>query len=416
MTYAKGFDFGNIAEAEKEETVQKQEQKTPGMDLTQRKNVSLNLENLMYQQKTEEKEVIESKTPQTQTLKELLEQARAAEINYHYIKVVELLNKAALKTLDADYQIYIPVIYSRLAYAYHKVADYENAINFYQKSQKTYEERSDFAKVSQIKYRIARIYSDTFKIENAKELFLQISQDEAASVNLRVKSFLQLANIEEGLSNNSAAFSYYKSAIEFADETVDVETLSEIYFKYALAFDDRNDVKSAIEYYSKCIELNSDYRVNKFLSPTYSNIATLYMDKNDLQNAVLNYVKAFEIDKASKNTEGMYYSASKLAAVLQRRQPEEALGYFHIALDCAKQTKDVFYIVSASLAIGDFYYDRKQDEYSLKHYLFALDLANKNFSKDNIDKINIRINDIKFRMGVDRFDKLAEIIREKNNE
>jgi len=37
-------------------------------------------------------------------------------------------------------------------------------------------------------------------------------------------------------------------------------------------------------------------------------------------------------------------------------------------------------------------------------------------SKDNIDKINVRINDIKFKMGVEKYDNLVDIIREQEHE
>ena len=162
--------------------------------------------------------------------------------------------------------------------------------------------------------------------------------------------------------------------------------------------------------------MGNDDKTNKFLSSAYSNLATLDLEKNDTENAIKNYTKAYDIDKSNANVEGMYYSASKLASILQKKQPEAALEHLHTALDCAKLTKDVFYIVTSSLAIGDYYYDRRQNEFALKHYIYALDLATARLSKDNIDKINVRINDIKFKMGVEKFDNLVDIIREKENE
>ena len=92
--------------------------------------------------------------------------------------------------------------------------------------------------------------------------------------------------------------------------------------------------------------------------------------------------------------------------------PEKALKYYNSALNCAKLTKDVFYMVSASLAIGDFHYDKNQSETALKHYIYALDLAKTGLSQENIDKINVRINDIKFKLGVEKFENLVEIIRQ----
>ena len=148
------------------------------------------------------------------------------------------------------------------------------------------------------------------------------------------------------------------------------------------------------------------------MSPTYSNLAALYLEKNDTQKAIDNYSKAYDVDKLNDNLEGMYYSSSKLAAMTQKIMPEKAFEYYNAALDCAKLTQDVFYMVSAALALGDFHYDRNQSETALKHYIYALDLAKTGLSQENINKINIRVNDIKFKLGVEKFEKLVEIIRE----
>lgn len=428
LSYAKVFDFADKDKIN--EATAKGEDKKPTtsqIDLTQRKNISINLENLPFQAKNkpqvakinagsfiEKREEVEEE--EVLSLKELIEQAKQADEQYDYPKVIDLYKKALSLKNDKDYQLHLPLIYTKLAHACQKIADYETSLKYYELAQNLYENSQNFSKANYIKFNVAKIFYEIYKIEKAKELFFDTAKSKESPADLVVKSYIQLANIEDGLSNSQKAFEYYKIAVELSDETMDIETLSELYFKYALAVDDKNDVKTAIDFYNKCINLSADFKANKFLSPSYSNIATLYLEKNDIENAVKNYSKAYEIDKNSNNLEGMYDSSSKLASILQRRQPEAALGHFNAALDSAKLTKDIFYIVSASLAIGDYLYDRKQNEIALKHYLYALDLAINNFSQDNINKINIRINDIKFRLGVEKYDQLVDIIRKQEYE
>lgn len=407
------------------------------IDLDHRKNININLENLPYKnvakiipnQKnktspiqairtgthSEHNFVENAKFPEFENLSlvELMEQIKYSENNYNYPRVIDLGKKALTMEFDNDYQNYLPIIYIKLAHAFQKIANQEEALKYYTLARNVYDKAENKVKLNQVKFNMANIYYETFKIEKAKQLFLEIAQSTGVPPTLIVKSYIQLANIEEGLSNVQNAFEYYKLAIEVSNESMDIKVLSELYFKYALALDDKNDSKSAIEFYNKCINLSDDYKINKFLSPTYSNIATLYMEKNDTENAVNTYAKAFKIDKQSNNIEGMYDSASKLASILQRKQPEAAREYFETALDCARQIKDVFYIVSASLAFGDYYYDQQQNEIALKYYINALDLAQNSFSQDNINKINIRINDIKFRLGVEKFENIVEIIKEQ---
>lgn len=412
LSYSKVFDVPEkISLTDSKEEKEEKSLVSSPIDYTQRKNIQINLENLPFQKK--ETEVEEE---QNLTLKELMKMVKQADMTYQYVKVVGLCQKALLLKSDSDYQLYLPKIYSKMAYAYQKNADYENALKYYEILQEHYIRANEFSKVIPIKFNIAKIYYETYKIEKASEMFLKVINSDLTTKNLVVKAYIELINIEESIPDVNKAYEYCKSAIENADETVDEEILSELYFKYALMADDKNDVKSAIEFYNKCINLNGDYRVNKFLSPSYSNIAVLYLEKNDYENAVKNYKKAYEIDKQSNNVEGIYYSASKLADILRKIKTDEALEYFNIALDCAKLLKDNFYIVSASLAIGDFYYDKNKNEFALKHYLYAHDLAQNSLSRDNINKINIRINDIKFRIGVEKFDNLVDIIRAQVNE
>jgi len=419
MSYAQGLDFGNKTKAEEdEERIKKQ--KTQGIDLTQRKNVSINLENLPYQDKTQTvkaQNVYHEELTNTQDLRELVKQIKRAELNYHYASIIELGIKALSLKDDENYQTYLPLIYTKMAHSYQKIANYENSLRYYNLAQEIYNEKGNVVKASYVKLNIARIFYETYKLDIAKELLLEIVNAEQNPDNLKAKAYIQLAELEENQSNTDNAFEYYKRAIELSNESsTDISTLSELYFKYALALDDKNDLRKAVEFYKKCIELGNDDKTNKFLSSAYSNLATLDLEKNDTENAIKNYTKAYDIDKSNANVEGMYYSASKLASILQKKQPEAALEHLHTALDCAKLTKDVFYIVTSSLAIGDYYYDRRQNEFALKHYIYALDLATARLSKDNIDKINVRINDIKFKMGVEKFDNLVDIIREKENE
>lgn len=424
LSYSKVFDFTENKAASKYEIKEKTENKqatasNTSLDLTQRKNIQINIENLPFSEKEKKPSDIiatvkfEEPSQENFTIKDIFESAKIAESKYDYTRVIDLFKEALLMKNDKNYQIILPLIYSKLAHAYQKIAKYENSLKYYELLQNIHENAQDFIKVNNVKFNIARIFYETYKLDKAKELLLEIISSKSCSEVIAVKSYLQLANLEESMSNSQNAYDYYKKAIELSDETMSEEVLTELYFKYALAMDDRNDTKIAIEFYNKCINVNGNAQINKFLSPTYSNIATLYLEKNDIENAIKNYIKAYEIDKQDNNLEGMYYSSSKLASILQRKQPEKALEYLNDALDCAKLTKDIFYIVSASLSIGDFHYDKNQNEIALKYYMNALNLAKNSFSQDNINKIKIRVNDIKFKIGVEKFNKLVELIKEE---
>lgn len=441
LAYAKGleFDYGHLQpknKTEKSPQTQTEQQTDQQADLSSQPNVknpdlsNLNLKDLPFQLSPEEMNLLDVKGDKAEaeefvfesdkieseeeifSLTELIERAQAAEDAYHYMKAVDLYQKALECEADENYSLQLPIIYTRMARIYQKISDSENALKYYLLTQKFYENAKEFIKANYIKLNISKIFYDGYKFDKTKETLLDILKFEGNPAILKVKTYLQLANLEMNLSNSKDAFENYKKAIELSNDAMDVETLSELYFKYALVLDDKNESESAIEFYEKCINLGAESDLNKFLSSAYSNIAALYLEKNDNNSAVKNYLKSYEIDRQNNNYDGMYYSASKLATALQRKYPEEALKFFNKALECAKMLNDTFYIASASLAVGDFYYDKKQDEIALKHYVYALELVKNEFSKDNLDKIKMRINDIKFRMGEEGFAQAMEKIGE----
>ena len=84
----------------------------------------------------------------------------------------------------------------------------------------------------------------------------------------------------------------------------------------------------------------------------------------------------------------------KLAEINSSRNPDKTLQYLKKAKTCAVELNETFYIASSDVALGDYYYKRKDYKNALSCYKNAHSLAVNNFTKDNILKIETRINDI----------------------
>lgn len=436
LNYSTGIDFDykfkslkddNSSKNKNDDEKQKPLPKIFFGDLSSVKNVSLNLNNLPFDMDPEQNSQTEKSDDkafkhfkdvnqeENFNIRELLGFVKHAESGYLYVRVIELCKKALMLESDPDYSKALPLLYKKIANAHEKIADYDNALSFYELAQKVYEKMHNFVEVNYIKLHIAHIFYETYRLENARQLLLEIINTEGNPKVLNVQAYLQLANLESSLSDINLSSKYYKRAIELSDESMGLEILSELYFKYALVLDDNNDAKAAVEYYEKCINLPTKDAVNKYLSEAYSNIATLYFERNNNELAIENYLKAYEIDEANNNYDGMYYEASKLATAFLKEKSDEALTFLRKSLDCAQCLNDIFYIASALLAIGDFFYDKNQNDCALEHYVYAYDLVKDAFSKDNIAKIKMRINDIRFRMGEESFNSAMLDLKEKNN-
>ena len=194
-------------------------------------------------------------------------------------------------------------------------------------------------------------------------------------------------------------------------DSTDKKILSELYFKYALLCDDKNDPNKAVEYYKKCINLDSNPKININLSAALSNLAELYDEAGSSDFAAKYYLESLRIDELTRNFNGIYISSMKLAELYTVKDAEKAVKYFEKAKVCAKELGENFYLASTAIAIGDFYYNRNENEKALENYINAQEVAKDNFSKDNIEKIAQRIEDIKARVGEETFAELEHKIK-----
>jgi tetratricopeptide (TPR) repeat protein len=93
-----------------------------------------------------------------------------------------------------------------------------------------------------------------------------------------------------------------------------------------------------------------------------------------------------------------------------------ALEYYISAVEASKNLKDLFTVASAELSLGDFYYNRRENKLALQEYLDVLEIAEKHFSPQNKARVEMRINDLKVKMGEQAFNlALQELKKGENN-
>lgn len=316
------------------------------------------------------------------SLVDLINMANKEEQNFDYLKAAMIYQKALTMNKDDDYYTFLPMLYTKLANAFKNMSDWFNALKYFELAVEFYLSTGDSEKIFECKYEIANIYYITFKHERAEKLLNEILSS-VVSTNLKVKSELLLSSIT------------LKGINVLPESTSEIEkpVLAELYFKYALNCDENDNVANAVKYYKKCVETSQDPLVNVWLSSSLTNLAEIY-DENGKSDLAIKYLReSIRLDEISKNYNGIYSSSMKLAEINSTNQ--KALEYLKRAKASALELNEPFYIASAELAIGDFYYNNKDNENALKHYNNALKQAGGNFTKDNIAKIEMRINDIK---------------------
>ena len=338
------------------------------------------------------------------TLTELMNRARQEETSFNYKHAISLYQKCLAQKTDDDYYTYLPTIYTKLAENYQNISDWYDAQKYYEMAGDFYSSTGDSEKINETKLNISNIFYMTFKRDKAKALLLDIEKNNISD-ELRIKVLNALANLT---TDSNIIYNYYQKALEINPINISKNVLSELYYKFALINEDRGDEKTAVEYYKKCINLDSNPKNNPNLSSALSNIALLYDDIGESDTAIKYYLESIKLDEQIKNLNGIYSSSMKLAEIYAAKSPEKAVEYYNQALNYANILNEPFYIISTSTALGDFYYNRKENSLALKNYKHAYTFANDGIYKENAQKILQRIEDIKMRVGEERFKELEK--------
>lgn len=337
------------------------------------------------------------------TIAQLINLAKKTENDFNYKKVIAIYQKALTLNTDEDFEKFLSTIYTKLAENYKKLSDWFSAKKYYELAIEIFESTGDLIKSNEIKYELANIYYMTFKHDEALSVIQDILNTKSTSNNLYLKTLILLINIKETQKENCE--NIYKQAIEFSTSSnINSEILSELYYKYAVSNDSNGILDNAIIYYKKCISLGSETNKNPYLSSAYSNISAICEDAEQHELAIKYALESLKIDEKATNYNGIYTSSIRLAQLYQKSDYDKAVYYYKKAHDSAIKLNEPFYIASVNLAIGDLVVKHKKFDVALKHYYEALKIAKVNFKPDNIKKIEIRINDLKLKLG-DDFEK-----------
>lgn len=341
-----------------------------------------------------------------ETFEDWIHIAQKAEEQFDYNSAILSYQKALALKEDPLFDVKKPLLMTKLAICYKKLQQTDKAVQQFEAVYNVYK-NSEPVKANYILLSIAQIYNETYKFSMAKSVYEKILNSSAQNPPaLLVRVLLDLSDIEDNNTDFNKASEYCRKALQEAEKIEDLKLLSEACFKYALLMDDAGKLDTAVQFYQKCINVSEDPVVNSCLSSAYSNLASIYAEQNNRSYAVKYYNLSIEADKSQNNFEGLYFGYSKLAHIYQSESPQKALEFLVNALKAARRLDDTFYAASAYLDLGDFYYARKNDSKALKAYFMARNLILKQPNKENLERVSVRINDIKVRIGNNKFIQL----------
>ena len=358
---------------------------------------------------------LEEPAQPTETLVTVMNEASLAEQEFDFERALKIYNKAYSMTEAAGYDEAKPIIMMQTAFCHRKMQNNDEALKCFEIAYKLYCNTNP-QNANKALFNMAEIYTETYNHNKAKEMYeaiLHSNQKTDLAFNARV--LLNLAEIESNNLNIERASVYYNEALSYALNLNDKKLICETCFKFGLAYDDAGSVEKAFKMYSQCIQTSTDYEVNSYISSAYSNIAGIFEEQNLTDKAAKYYELSVKIDEQHENWDGLYFAYSKLATIYQAKSLTFALDYSFKALDAAKKLNDNVYTASTYIQIGDYYYQSNQTKDALKSYLLAKALLLKQPNPENVRKIDVRINDMKTKLGTATFERIASEFQSQND-
>lgn len=335
---------------------------------------------------------------------DIIKQAETFVSEKKNTEAIELYQKLLeAEQLDA---ITVVEIRLRLARLYKLINDYHKAEHFYSLVEIYYKQNNESINLKYLYYELTDLYFQMYKHERAIETIKQVIYAVETPPSLLVSSCTLLGNIHSALNNPGEAYTYYQKALDSIDINTTDDIKAELYFKYALANDDKNDEEKAFEYYNKCVALKIQ---TPYKALAYANMGSCYFDSENYTDARDCFFKAYKIEKSNNNFDGIYYSATYLAKICKKINPKKVLDFLLEAKQCAEFINEDFYILESSLALGDYYYnDLGKIDQALIEYFKARKIAESLGDFIDLKKIENRINDMKLRMEKSNFNGIEK--------
>ncbi len=345
-------------------------------------------------------QVEEPAKPQNKSLSDEMKTAEELSGDKKYTEAIEAYkNILAKEGIDAQTIIEVRLHLARL---YKEINNLSMSAHFYDIVESYYKQHNELINLNYLYYEMTDLYFKMYKNQRAVETAKKVIYSVDTPQSLMVSACTLLGNIYSSMNNPDEAYSYYQKALESLDNNTEPQTLAELYFKYALACDDRGEMELAFKYYNRCIAVPVE---NPYKSLAYSNLASCYYENDTQDEAKDCFLKAYNLDKASNNYDGIYYNASHLAEL----DAEKRLDYLLEAKRSAEFINEDFYILESTIALGDYYYNNP-DKYkdALKEYFKARKTAANLEGTVDTARIESRINDMKLRMKPEEYTEIEK--------
>ncbi|WP_298139096.1 tetratricopeptide repeat protein [Flavobacterium sp.] len=218
--------------------------------------------------------------------------------------------------------------YGSIGIIFSEQSNYANALKFYLKSVKIYEDLKDDAKSAKLYNNIGIVYKSQGEDFKALEYFVKAQkiQEKLNDANIGI-TLTNIANCYLNQKSFDKAFDYYSQAKSSLDNYPNQRALGEWYNNFGLFFKATNNTSKAIENWNQAIKTFQSIDDKFGIADTYIYLSQLYFDKGNYQEALQFANKSLNLSKEINVLEQIVLSEKLLSDIYSK------IGNANLALE-----------------------------------------------------------------------------------
>ncbi len=222
--------------------------------------------------------------------------------------------------------------YGSIGIVFSEQSNYANALNYYLKSVKIYENLKEQAKVAKLYNNIGIVYKSQSSDFKALEYFVKAQkiQEKLKDVNIGI-TLTNIANCYLNQKNYDKAFEYYNQAKISFDLHPNPRALGEWYNNLGLFYKATNNSSKAIENWNLAIKTFQSIDDKFGISDTYIYLGQLNFEKGNNSEALLYANKSLNLSKEINVLEQIVLSEKLLSDIYSKKgDANQALEHYKL--------------------------------------------------------------------------------------
>ncbi|MGB3947061.1 MAG: tetratricopeptide repeat protein, partial [Bacteroidia bacterium] len=284
-------------------------------------------------------------------------------------------NDALNKALKTNYNNGIATAYSNMGIFHLHTGNYNDALDFFLKGLRIWEQIGDLKKIASCHGNIGNIYFYYGNYKKALRYYLstlkiqETIKDEKGIAN----SLNNVGNVYYYMNDYEKAREYYYNSLKKRKLLGDKKAIAASYNNIGNTYEKQKNYQEALKNNFQSLAISEKEGHKKGMASSYNNIATLYYNLNDLDKSLNYLTKSLKIEEEIGNKEGIATSYVNIGALyLKQNNYKEAHHFLNQALDLSNKIKSSFNLKLTYHYLSELHQKQKKFEKAFEyHQLYA---------------------------------------------